>query len=793
MSTKKLYLKSILFLVFSFLLAIYTIDAAHSAFHRCDKDFFSQYLLNHQSSSIYTDYYLKKRSPLLSNDSLGQALLNACENNNLLVAKKLVSMGADVNYQEKRHGFEFFFKWFGHYVSPIVFAIKNNNPDMCLFLIDEGVSVMTAIRLSLGRNNDEISWTLLNSNKRIDLSEVLFYAIEYNNNDIFKYCISKNANINALSSSKRTILEEAVFANNISACKYIVEKLNFDPLWKNENGRNLLMIAANQNSIPLIDYFLTRGIDINSVDNSGHTPLYYTLYPMGAKEAFYYLIKKGTNIHHIDNNKNSLSNYALANFNTEDEFYFLVKNGVGIDHINKNNISLLIQAIKEKHSNELIAFLIDSGVDINHIDNKNKTALMYVIHSGLKDKEIIKKLIKKGANIETKTPEGETLLFMATKNTDYEMIDFLLTQGANIEARNPRGETCTFKAIESGNYNILKLLIDNGANINTTNLVGEKPKIESSQIARLLLDNGLNTETKYAREESLLFSAIESGNYEMINLLLEKGADINSKNNENAGPVIQNQEMAVFLLKNGFDINTQDSFQNSLLCKAVEWGNLTLLNYLVKNGANSEILCINNETALVKATINQDTASAKYLLENGANYNSGNKKGEFVIDIALSNGNNELVRYLKDLGALPYPERFICKTLKEETISTHKLWELRKNLRKTPPSFFSDTKKIRLAEIAAQNGDKSIIDFLLKELKFNINTPVNNNNQTMLIIAVINGRKESVKYLLEKGADICYIDGFNKNILNYTNDKGFQKFLKQKAKSLGKKLKPVKK
>jgi hypothetical protein len=71
---------------------------------------------------------------------------------------------------------------------------------------------------------------------------------------------------------------------------------------RDSSGKNLLMCASGYNNLDLIKYFISRGIDINSVDNDNSNILLYinVLHP-NMIEISTYLIENGIDVFHTDN------------------------------------------------------------------------------------------------------------------------------------------------------------------------------------------------------------------------------------------------------------------------------------------------------------------------------------------------------------------------------------------------------------------------------------------------------------------------------------------------------------
>lgn len=83
--------------------------------------------------------------------------------------------------------------------------------------------------------------------------------------------------------------------------QYVTNIENITEL-KDKTGKNLLMCACDTNNLNLINYFLKRGIDINSVDNDNDNILYYLDYSLdNALEILDFLIENGVNVFHKNN------------------------------------------------------------------------------------------------------------------------------------------------------------------------------------------------------------------------------------------------------------------------------------------------------------------------------------------------------------------------------------------------------------------------------------------------------------------------------------------------------------
>ena len=221
----------------------------------------------------------------------------------------------------------------------------------------------------------------------------------------------------------------------------------------------------------------------------------------------------------------------------------------------------LIQAIKYKQT-DIINYLLENNADINLKEELTGfTPLMASFH----DITITELLIEKGADIEARNVDGINALVYAVSLNDEEMVKFLLEKGADAntvcEIENEHiymPPTPLMNAVYNGNTNIINMLLENGADINYT-----------------------------TDEMTPLIYAAYKGNTNIINTLLENGVDINYTNYYGMTALMyaanSNQFEAVkILLKNNADTSITDEDGRTALDMAKSKDNRKYNNDIVK-------------------------------------------------------------------------------------------------------------------------------------------------------------------------------------------------------------------
>ncbi len=134
--------------------------------------------------------------------------------------------------------------------------------------------------------------------------------------------------------------------------------------------------------------------------------------------------------------------------------------------------------------------LLEHGAEINAKDSKGHTPLHTAIMSGRT--QVAELLIKRGAEFKV----DKLLEDMVSNNlTDRDVIRLLLRNGADINHITDQGNTPLQAAIQQNNLVLVKLLIDYGADVNKPDNTGQTPlhlakQVKNEFIIRLLVKNG---------------------------------------------------------------------------------------------------------------------------------------------------------------------------------------------------------------------------------------------------------------------------------------------------------------
>lgn len=245
-----------------------------------------------------------------------------------------------------------------------------------------------------------------------------------------------------------------------------------------------------------------------------------------------------------------------------------------------------LQSAVEGGCPKLVGYLLEHGANPSRPDPFQRQPLYYAIKEN--HYSVAEMLLDAGAK-----PDAESL-HLAVKDGNLQGVTLLLDAGASVDALNVWERSPLFTAIKNNQPSAMELLIERGASLTLRDRSGETPldlvrKSGSAEMVRLL---GANDSDPILMG-SLLHEAVEARNISEARRLLEAGADPNFVRD------------------------------NPPLHHAAESNNVDLVNLLLDHGANIDAPgSFFDETALMEATSGCSDAAVLVLLDRGADVNA---------------------------------------------------------------------------------------------------------------------------------------------------------------------------
>ncbi|XP_053515605.1 protein phosphatase 1 regulatory subunit 12B isoform X8 [Artibeus jamaicensis] len=185
------------------------------------------------------------------------------------------------------------------------------------------------------------------------------------------------------------------------------------------------------------------------------------------------------------------------------------------------------------------------------------------------DTDEVKRLLARGADINTANVDGLTALHQACIDENFDMVKFLVESGANVDQQDNEGWTPLHAAASCGYLNIAEYFLNHGASVGVVNSEGEVPsdlaeepamkdllleqvkkqgvdleqarKEEEQQMlqdSRQWLNSGRIQDTRQARSgATALHVAAAKGYSEVLRLLVQAGYDLDVRDHDGWTPL----------------------------------------------------------------------------------------------------------------------------------------------------------------------------------------------------------------------------------------------------------------
>jgi ankyrin repeat protein len=173
--------------------------------------------------------------------------------------------------------------------------------------------------------------------------------------------------------------------------------------------------------------------------------------------------------------------------------------------------------------------------------------------------------------------------------------------------------------------------------------------------ARVMMRAKVNVRDKSYDGISPLHAAVENGNIEIAQFLLDSGAKANIRDFRKRTPLMMmdgdaTPEIVDLLLRHGAKVQSVDKEKNTVLHHFVENADdQDMVRLLVAQGINVNAVNGDRETALMIASKNGNTDDVKALLESGADVGRSNADNKTAWDLA---DNDEIKSLLESYGAV---------------------------------------------------------------------------------------------------------------------------------------------
>ena len=304
---------------------------------------------------------------------------------------------------------------------------------------------------------------------------------------------------------------------------------------------------------------------------------------------------------------------------------------------------------------QIIHLLLENGANPNVITADNIYQLSNLF---LKIKpeylDLVEKIvIKLGNNIDKQDIHGRMLLDAARTN-NLELVKILLINGAYNLVNIQNILQLIMVQVAVGNITNSEIFEFINKFIKHIKNFDEAIRNYDSKTLKHLLDEKFININKYQLILGYipLLYAIQLGNKDIVQILINSGADVNAKNQLGVTPLsmaihINNEKLAQILIEAGANVNETNSMKVTPLMLTAITGNFQLAPLLIRYGADINAKDIKGNGALMHAISEDKIKLVEILINAGAEVNAKNIKGLTALDFAKARGNKEIVNIVE--------------------------------------------------------------------------------------------------------------------------------------------------
>ncbi|OTB00156.1 hypothetical protein M426DRAFT_324475 [Hypoxylon sp. CI-4A] len=449
-------------------------------------------------------------------------------------------------------------------------------------------------------------------------------------------------------------LHSAICNGNESTARLLLQRgasINVSPRWLGSDVRQVtaLHTACYSNMVSIARFLTDEGHQPNAdvEDHNGSTPMTYA-YSNGSWASIDFLMEAGASI-----------NATLGVFP-------LLKHACSEGRF--------AEALRFIELGADIAACFDSCDDTEPIihyccmPNHPPESWLYSREQGQDHfrPEVIRALIKAGADLEIKDIHGMTPLLKASFFGIPSAAEALLLEGANIRARDDLGNTALMKACSPLGIPpkgatpktvvvLLRYVTPDAADTfdALSKICGSTARNKDKvDVVRLLLRHGGVDALGFGGSNVLLLKGLASGNFELCDTLLESGL-------KQPTP----QEIQILIHK-ALAMDRPDALEYisklrhgseavispRLLFEAIKEDTPNCVEYLIKEGVPIDYESDDGENCLIEACRSGETTIARLLLEKGADPN-GTMGGSFPLTHPVLVEHAAMIELLLDYGA----------------------------------------------------------------------------------------------------------------------------------------------
>ena len=477
-----------------------------------------------------------------------------------------------------------------------------------------------------------------------------------------------------------------------AVCRVLIDA-GADVHTKNENGLSPLHYACSSvgGDADVVQVLLDAGADIEMKNSDGYSPL-HSACASGALEIVKMLVEAGAGVRVTEKTGETCLMLAAYFGHTETVRYLVGLPEVEVNHGGDENDTALHHAVEQNHA-DIVQVLIDAGADTDTQNTDGRSPVDLASFSGAL--QIVQMLVRVGAevcftdntgrtclmlaagrghtetvrylvglpDVELNREEGKTALHCAVEENCADIVQVLIAAGADMDTKDYTGLSALHYACNHGLIDIVKMLVEAGAGVRAADNNGDTFLIlaayhgSTDTVRYFLCLPEIELNHRADDNKTALLCAVEENHTDIAQLLIDAGADMDTKDNEGRSPlhyacIDGALDIVKMLVEAGAGVRATDNDEDTCLTLAAYHGHIETVRYLVGlPGVDVNHRGADNKTALLCAVEENHTDIAQLLIAAGADIEMKNSDGRSPLHHACKSGAHDIVKMLVEAGA----------------------------------------------------------------------------------------------------------------------------------------------
>lgn len=505
-----------------------------------------------------------------------------------------------------------------------------------------------------------------------DLDNGLYCAALKGWNALVQLFINKGADCSSESGPMGGALHAAAYQGHCSIVEILLDRgVNVNA--QHGEGGSALQAAISGGHLDVVKLLVRRGSDVNASWSEAGCAITLAVpgepeEKQGNLECIRFLLENGADINRQCPIRGAALHHAAANIRCKGGrkcVRLLLERGADVNLLCEGYGYPLHAMCSAPADSSEIKMLLDRGADVNAFGGRDGTALQALFSSYYNDPEWLRKVAKilldRGADINIHGGVWGSALQAACMTTcNMENAKFLIENGADIGFEGGLGGSALQGACRRDNFPTAQLLLDEGANVNVFRGEFGSPLQAAAawgklELLELLLSKDADINKIGGRYGTPLQAACMRGNTENVRILLDRGAEVNLEGGE-YGTALQaacqipwtDLEIPLLLIEHGANVHAQGGkFGSAWHAAATQRGHAVLQLLLGHNINIDDTGGLQYATALHAALesdafdrgLDPDSQINRigWLLDRGANANVGGGEYGFPLQAACAN------------------------------------------------------------------------------------------------------------------------------------------------------------